>query len=121
MTYERVLVYTNVLLMTAPALVREARRAANLTQKELAGRLGTTQGAIAQLERPGANPTVARLDEALRAADRRLDLRAVPHRAGVDETLLARNLRLTPAQRLTAFETAHREVEELRALMRGAR
>jgi hypothetical protein len=39
----------------------------------------------------------------------------------VDETLLARNLRLTPAERLGAFEIAHRELEELRALMPDAR
>ncbi len=106
--------------MTAAALIRSARRSAGLTQAELARRLGTTQGAVAQLEHPGANPTVARLDASLRAAGRRLSLGSSPHESGVDETLLARNLRLSPAERLAAFETAHREVEELRRLRSDA-
>lgn len=106
--------------MSAPALVREARRSAGLTQAQLATRLGTTQGAVAQLERPGSNPTVARLDEALRATGHRLELVSSPHTPRVDETLLARNLRLTPAERLAAFETAHREIQELKALMPDA-
>ena len=106
--------------MSAPALIREARRSAGLTQVQLAQRLGTTQGAIAQLERAGANPTVARLDEALRAAGHRLELGSTPHTPSIDETLLARNLRLTPAERLAAFETGHREIEELKSLMPDA-
>ena len=40
---------------------------------------------------------------------------ADPRRDDVDETLLAHNLRLTPAERLAAFETAHRELAELGA------
>lgn len=106
--------------MTPSALIREARLAAGLTQAQLADRLGATQSAIAQLERPTANPTIDRLDATLRAAGRRLELAAVPHRPSVDETLLARNLRMTPAERLAAFETAHRELEELKQLARDA-
>lgn len=107
--------------MYAPAqLIRKARGSADLTQAELGRRLGISQAAVAQLERPGANPTVARLDEVLRAAGRRLELSDAPVMDNVDETLLARNLRLTPAERLAAFETAHRELEELRALMPDA-
>jgi transcriptional regulator with XRE-family HTH domain len=105
----------------APArLIREARKSAGLTQAELGRRLGVSQAAVAQLERPGANPTVARLDEVLRAAGRRLSLSDAPLTDNVDETLLARNLRLTPTERLAAFEAAHRELEELRALMPDA-
>ena len=103
--------------MTPPALIRNARTSAGLTQKDLAEQLGITQGAVAQMERPGSNPTVARLDEVLRATGRRLELTAAVHRPSVDETLLARNLRMSPAERLAAFETAHREIEELRGLM----
>ena len=104
--------------MTPSALIREARAAAGLTQKSLAEHLGITQGAVAQMERPASNPTVARLDEVLRATGRRLELATVVNRPSVDETLLARNLRMSPAERLAAFETAHREIEELRELMR---
>lgn len=105
--------------MTPSALIREARTAAGLTQKDLAEQLGITQGAVAQMERPASNPTVARLDEVLRATGRRLELATAIHRPSVDKTLLARNLRMSPAERLAAFETAHREIEELRALMPG--
>jgi len=102
----------------APAhLIRETRTKAGLTQAELGRRLGISQAAVAQLERPGVNPTVARLDEVLRAAGRRLALSDAPLSGDVDETLLARNLRLTPAERLAAFETAHRELDQLRGLM----
>ena len=103
--------------MTASVLIREARTSAGLTQTQLAERLGVTQGAVAQMERPACNPTIARLDEVLRATGRRLELTAAAHRPSVDETLLARNLRMSPAERLTAFETAHHEIEGLRELM----
>jgi len=106
--------------VSAPTLIRQARRSAGLTQAQLALRLGTTQGAVAQLERAGANPTIARLDEALQAAGHRLELVSAPYTPRVDETLLARNLRMTPAERLAAFETAHNELEELKGLMPDA-
>jgi transcriptional regulator with XRE-family HTH domain len=54
--------------MANPAvLLRDARRRAGLTQRQLALRLGISQAAIAKLERPGANPTFATLAGALRA------------------------------------------------------
>ncbi len=97
-------------------LLREARKAAGLTQSQLAGRAGITQGAVAQLERPGSNPTVETLDGILRETGRRLRLVSEEDRPNVDQTLIARNLRMTPAERLAAFETAHRELAELREL-----
>lgn len=108
-------------MFAAARLIREARAAGGLTQAELGRRLGISQAAVAQLEQPGANPTVARLDEVLSAAGQRLDLSATPVTGNIDETLLARNLRMTPAERLAAFETAHRELAELRSLMPDAR
>lgn len=42
-------------------LVREARVSAELSQAELAKRVGTSQSAIARLESGGAQPTVATL------------------------------------------------------------
>ena len=107
-------------MYAAAKLIRDARAAGELTQAELGRRLGISQAAVAQLERPGANPTVARVDEVLRAAGRQLVLSDAPLTNEVDETLLAHNLRLTPAERLAAFEIAHRELAELRALMPDA-
>jgi transcriptional regulator with XRE-family HTH domain len=107
--------------MYAPSeLIRSSRRAAGLSQAELARRVGVTQGAIAQLERPGANPSLVRLESVLRAAGQRLRLAVEPLSGSVDETLLARNLRMTPAERLAAFEAAHSELGELRRLMPDA-
>ena len=102
-------------------LVRSSRRVAGLSQADLARRVGVTQGAIAQLERPGANPSLARLESVLRSTGQRLRLVVEPLSGSVDETLLARNLRMTPAERLAAFETAHSELGELRRLMPDAR
>ena len=107
--------------MDASALLRESRRASGLTQAELAVRLGKAQSTVAALERPGANPSVATLDEALNALGYRLELAAARQNGGVDETLIERNLRLSPAERLAAFETAHAEVESLRQAMRRAK
>jgi transcriptional regulator with XRE-family HTH domain len=76
--------------MEPNALIREARSAAQLTQAELARRLGTSQPAIVKLERPGANPTVRTLDRVLRATGHRLELRAPTWSPGVDESLVRR-------------------------------
>lgn len=107
--------------MSPGTLLRDARRARGLTQAALAERLGKSQPTIAELERPEANPTIASLDEALNALGFRLELDAVPRRSNVDETLLERNLSLSPRERLKAFEVAHDEVERLRDAMRRAK
>jgi transcriptional regulator with XRE-family HTH domain len=104
--------------LSPATIIRRARTDAGLTQAELAKRLGKSQATIANLERAGSNPTVATLGEVLSAVGRELQLAAVPRRSSVDETLVARNLRLSPAERLAAFETAHAEVQKLRGLMR---
>ncbi|HXO20366.1 MAG TPA: helix-turn-helix transcriptional regulator [Thermoanaerobaculia bacterium] len=41
--------------------MREARERAQLTQRQMAEKLGCTQQAVAQAERPRSNPTVALL------------------------------------------------------------
>jgi transcriptional regulator with XRE-family HTH domain len=104
--------------MSPSTLLRTTRRRAGLTQADLAARLGKSQATVAALERPGANPTLATLTEAMQATGHRLELAAVPAPSGADETLIASNLRLSPAERLAAFEVAHAEVEELRRMMR---
>lgn len=98
--------------MPDPAtLVREARRAASLTQAQLAARAQTTQSAIARLESGRTSPTVANLDRVLRAAGRQLELRAPD--PGIDISLLRANLALSPSERLAQFERAYAGVREL--------
>jgi transcriptional regulator with XRE-family HTH domain len=100
--------------MSPDHLLREARRRAGLTQAQLAERLGTTQAAVARLERPGANPTISTLERAVSAAGQYLDARLVP--SSVDDTLIAGNLRRSPAERLVRFQQAHESLARLRGL-----
>src|SRR4051794_3154016 len=100
--------------MSPDTLVREARHGAGLTQAELAERLGLSQAAIARLERPGANPTLRTLQRAVEATGNQLELGSSPRKRSFDETLIASNLRMRPADRLRAFQSAHASVERLR-------
>ena len=74
--------------MRADLLIRDARRAAGLTQAQLAAQLGVSQSAIAKLEREGCNPKVETLDRVLRATGHRLQLIAPAWGDGVDESLI---------------------------------
>lgn len=104
-------------MFDAARTLREARLAAGLTQAQLAARLGVSQSTVAGWERPGANPTVRTLDRALAATGRRLGAPVSTARL-VDESQIVERLRLTPAQRLAAFQTSQRN---LRRLAMGAR
>jgi predicted transcriptional regulator len=95
------------------SLLKSTRREAGITQAELAERWGVSQAAVAKLERPGANPTVATLDDALRSIGQRLVLTAEPVGRGVDETLIVEHLRLTPDERLTQLERMYEWGREL--------
>lgn len=97
----------------AHLLIRDARRAAGMTQAALASRLGTTQSAIARLERPGSNPTMGTLGDALAATGHRLQVTAKPALPPVDLAQIAAHLRMTPAQRLATFTASHRNIRRL--------
>ena len=107
---------------SAGRVVAAARREAGLTQAELARRIGTTQSAIARLEATSSNPRVGTIEAALRACGRRLEIMTPLMAGDVDETLVARQLRLTPAQRLRGLEHAYgqaRAIAEAGAKSRG--
>jgi transcriptional regulator with XRE-family HTH domain len=94
-------------------LLRDARRRAGLTQADLAERLGVSQAAVARLESARANPTVDTLDAALWATGHRLTLDATPRRPGVDESLIRRQLELTPVERIRGIESMYAQMQAL--------
>jgi transcriptional regulator with XRE-family HTH domain len=94
-------------------IVRSARRAAGLSQSQLAMRLRTTQSAIARLERPGSNPRIETLDAAVRATGHRLELRSVAAGASSDENQIRSRLELSPAERLASFQSSQQNVTRL--------
>lgn len=98
--------------MTPGALIRDARRSAGLSQAALASRLGTTQSAVARLERDGTSPRVETLERALRACGRKLELSAPRRRPSIDETLVAAMLRTPPGERIKTFERSYASVRE---------
>ncbi len=99
--------------MSAAEVLRKARLDTGVTQAELARRLGTTQAAIARLERAGANPTVETLARVMHALGRRLELSAPVAKPSIDETLVAANLDRSPAERLAAFSSWYGSVKRM--------
>lgn len=84
-------------------LLFEARQAAGLSQRALARRAGTSQPAVARYERGAATPSLETLQRLLTACGRRLRLVAEPSVDPHDLELVARQLELTPEQRLRAL------------------
>lgn len=92
--------------MEHSTLIKRARKAAGLTQAELAKRAGMNQPEIARLESARANPRLSTLKRVVAATGHvlRLDL---DENFGLDETLIAASLRETPAERLRGFESLY--------------
>jgi len=65
--------------MLGADLVREARRRAGLTQRELAERAGTTQSAIARLESGRTRPSFDAVLRMIRLCGYRLDVALDPY------------------------------------------
>lgn len=100
-------------MSAASALIKTARTEAGITQRELGERMGVSQAAIARLEGPHSNPRLSTLEGLLHATGHRLELSAVPYRSSVDESLIALQLRMTPAERVANFEAAYEDAREL--------
>jgi len=105
-------------------LALEARQRANLTQRDLAQRLGTSQSAIARLEQGATNPTVGTLVRTFAAAGFELRIELVPlsatdpvverYKQDVDRTLLRENLGKPVDERLrtlSEWQVASRELQ----------
>ena len=99
-------------------LLRRARERAGMTQAQLAQRMGTTQSAVARMERPGSNPRFNTLAHALAMTGRNLKLGTGPLQSSIDESLTHDRVRLSPAERLASFESSY---DNLREVVVGAR
>ena len=88
--------------LDAGALVRLARTRGGLTQRELAGLAGTSQPAVARIERGQTSPSAATLRRLLEAAgfELEVELRSKPVVATHMLDDVSRILRLSPADRL---------------------
>ena|SRR5437899_1912082 len=103
--------------MPAPAaLLREARRRAGLSQRQLARRARTAQSVVARIERGLTSPSWDTLARLLAAAGFELHSELAP-RAATRSHMLAdvrRILRLSPEQRLAEVRNVNRFVHAAR-------
>jgi len=85
--------------MRASQALRQARKRAGLTQRELAERSGVAQPAIARIEKGAVVPRVDTLERLLRACGQSLE---VEDRigVGVDRSVIRELLRLSPKERI---------------------
>lgn len=114
-----------------PALIREARTLADLSQRELAERAVTTQSVVGRIEAGLTTPRVDTVERLLQAAGYRLvlDLRPIApddpivaaYKADIDRTLLRENLQRTPEERVRALQSHHRLAAEARRAGEEAR
>ena len=103
--------------MKSGTILREARRAAGLSQRELARRAGVAQPVLSRIERDHSSPRFETLDRLLRECGKGLELVERPG-LGVDRTLIRDRLRLTPGERV---RLAAREWERTRPFERRGR
>lgn len=87
-------------MQTPGEILRGARERHRVSQRRLAIRAGTTQSAISRIERDRVSPSVETLRELLYLLGEDLTLGAEERDTGVDLTLNAKNLELTPTQRI---------------------
>lgn len=114
--------------MDAGAIVEAARTHAGLTQRELAERVGTSQSAIARIERGVVSPSLRTVRRLVAAAGFDLRLSLVPaspadpvveaYKRDVDRTLLRENLRKSVEQRLADMDAFRESAQELRQAVR---
>lgn len=87
-------------MKTSGQLLREARERHGVSQKQLAMRASTAQSAISRIERDKVSPSVETLRELLYLLGEDLTLVAEERDSGIDRTLNAERLKLTPSERL---------------------
>lgn len=105
--------------MTGADLVREARKRAGITQRELAERAGTTQSAVARLERGRTSPSFDMVLRLVRLCGYRLDVALDPY----DDSDVAQAealLRLSVDERAERLTSVVGRLQELRSEVQRA-
>jgi hypothetical protein len=83
----------------AGRMVRDARRRANLTQRQLSAKAGIPQETISRIERGRVDPRVTTVDRLLESCGQGLE--STPRLGiGIDRTQIHELLKLTPSERL---------------------
>lgn len=107
--------------MSTGRILRDARRRAGFTQRELASRARVPQASVARIEKGTISPTVATLDRLLEACGRDLTTEARLG-IGIDRTAIRERLELTTAQRVQlGAEEAHALLRFEHAVARSRR
>lgn len=106
--------------MRASVLLRSARRQAAVSQRELAKRAGVPQATVSRIEREVVSPSVDTLDRLLKECGFEVEV-ARWDTEGVDRTLIAERLKLSPLDRILAAENEWRGAVALRDAARRAR
>ena len=99
--------------MPAAELLRQARSAAGLSQRELAAAVGTSQSAIARYESGSVVPSFDTLERILRVLNHRIILQPLPESADDDVALAAWFLSLGVEERIDAWENWLQLVDEV--------
>ena len=97
-----------------------ARKRAGLTQRELAARAGVPQSTVARIELGMMDPRVGTLDRLLRECGVAVEV-GPRYGEGVDRSLIAERLKLTPAQRFRSFVVSANNVMALQRDLRRVR
>ena len=100
--------------MHAGSIIREARRRAGLTQRELGERLATHQPAVARWESGRDDPAFSRVVAAVSACGLSFQVQLTPGDA-VDRAQIAESLALPPAERVDRLIRMSRLVLDGRA------
>ena len=105
-------------LMSAQALLTDARRAAGLTQRELARRTGVAQPTIARIESGTSDPRLGTLEVLLEVCGYVVQSHPRPGH-GVDRTQIRELLQLSPRQRLQLLTDDMKGLAQLEQARRG--
>lgn len=104
--------------MIGGELVREGRKRADLTQKQLADRAGTTQSAIARLESGRTTPSLETVERLLRLCGWQLLVELAPYDDS-DVVQAEARLRQSVDARIAEMEAGLRDVAALRAAVKS--